>query len=222
MLKVVVFDIDNTLYDYDYCHHRALFSLQKYACHNYGLSKEQFVKNFDLSKRIVKKQLGSTASSHNRMLYMQIFLELIGENPVQGALSLYNIYWNELLDNMTPFEYVEPLMKNLVKRNIKVSILTDLTAHIQHRKIIRMNLSQYVSSIVTSEEVGCEKPSSVGFQKIATKNQVSFKEMLMVGDSVEKDIKGARQVGMHAVHFNKNEPSDAVRKIWEFINVQNN
>ena len=77
MIKAVVFDLDNTIYNYDKCHIVAMKQLEEYVCDKYGLNKVDFRKNFELAKDEVKKLLGNTAASHNRMLYMQIFLEKI-------------------------------------------------------------------------------------------------------------------------------------------------
>lgn len=217
MIKGVIFDLDNTVYNYDICHECAVKKLRKYACQKYALNFEQFDRTFDEAKNYVKKRLGSTGASHNRMLYMQRFLELIGEKPTLDAITLYNLYWDTMLENMRTFDYVIPLMNNLKERKVLIGILTDLTAHIQHRKLAHMSLSEYVDIMVTSEEAGQEKPSEAAFELIIKKSGLLPCELLMIGDSYDKDIKGAENVGMNAMLFEMDKRDAMILSVLEFV-----
>lgn len=217
MIKAVVFDLDNTIYNYDECHIVAMKQLEEYVCDKYGLNKVDFRKNFELAKDEVKKLLGNTGASHNRMLYMQIFLEKINQSPVEDALQLYDIYWSAMLEKMTPFRYVMPLMKQLKHRKIEIGILTDLTAHIQHRKIKKLCITEYIDAIVTSEEAGGEKPSSIAFSRIIQKLHCNPEEILMIGDSQKKDIDGAVNVGMRGMLFSESYKDTMDERVMEYI-----
>lgn len=217
MIKGVVFDLDNTVYNYDMCHEYAMKKLREYVRQKYALGFEQFDRIFDEAKDYVKKRLGYTGASHNRMLYMQRFLELIGEKPALGAITLYNLYWDTILENMRIFDYVIPLMNSLKDRKLIIGILTDLTAHIQHRKLTHMGLSEYVDIMVTSEEAGQEKPSEAAFELIVKKSGLLPCELLMIGDSYEKDIKGAENVGMNAMLFKMDQRDSMILSVLERI-----
>lgn len=217
MVKAVIFDLDNTVYDYDFCHQKAMETLSRYCEEKYMLSRHGFEKKYGLAKELVKSRLGDTGASHNRMLYMQTFLELIGRKPVTGALVLYDIYWDTMLETMEPFGQIFPLMEALRKRNIKIAVLTDLTAHIQHRKIIRLGLAEYVDALVTSEEAGQEKPGRKMFDLMLEKLALEPHEAIMVGDSHEKDILGARKAGMHGILCSAENRDGLMEKCLEMI-----
>ena len=220
MIKAVVFDLDNTVYNYDECHSVAMYRLQDYACNQYKIGKEEFEMCFNSARKEVKSLLGNTGAAHNRMLYMQIFLEKIKCNPVDGTLELYDVYWNTMLEQMKPFPYVISLMKWLKQNSILIGILTDLTAHIQHRKIKILGIESYIDAIVTSEEVGEEKPSLRAFNRIKEKLQCDENEILMLGDSKCKDIDGAVRAGMHAILFTLADTDVMREKVMEYINDQ--
>jgi putative hydrolase of the HAD superfamily len=221
MIKAVVFDLDNTVYDYDICNEKAMNKLENFACNKYHISGEQFISEFDKAKHIVKKRLGDTGSSHNRMLYMQVFLERIDRKPTDGALELYDIYWDTMLENMELYPYVLPLMKELKNRGITIAVLTDLTAHIQHRKLQKLGLAEFVDVMVTSEEAGREKPSLIAFdlvlKKIFEMSDVKPEEILMIGDSQKKDIDGAGMAGMKALLYRKEEANSMGETCLEYI-----
>ncbi len=222
MIKTVIFDIDNTVYDYDYCNGIAMNALSIYACQRYKISQKKFESAFYSSRKEIKELLGETASSHNRMLYMQLFLEKLGYFPCEGALELYDIYWDTMLDTMQLFPYVIPLLKELRFSGIKIGFLTDLTAHIQHRKIKRLGLEKYADSIVSSEESGCEKPSTKMFERILKKTECLPYEALMIGDDQKRDIDGANNIGMNSLLFIKSETDVFNEKVFKLINAQNN
>lgn len=208
MIRGVIFDLDDTLYDYKGCDRRATQQLLRFMQYTFGLQEEQGLTCIKQAKQIVKERLGNTAACHNRMLYMQTISELCHANPVQYSWAMYNAYWDTLLAHMKLFSYVKPLFALLKQNDIKIAILSDLTAHIQHRKLLHLGVAEDVDVLVTSEEAGAEKPSPKMFELVEKKIAFDKKELLMIGDSLQKDVKGATNYGIPAVWFSesKSEP----------------
>lgn len=199
-IKAVIFDLDNTLYDYDTCNELAEKNLYKTISISFGISEEQAEGLLIQAKRNIKKQLGTeVAASHNRLLYMQNICEQMGKSPLMYSFKFYNAYWDTMLDHMYPFDYVKPLFVELKKRELKIGILTDLTAHIQYRKLEKLEITKWIDCLVTSEEAGAEKPSNKMFDLMLKKLGMCPEEVLMVGDSPKKDIEGANKVGMEGI-----------------------
>jgi putative hydrolase of the HAD superfamily len=87
-----------------------------------------------------------------------------------------------------------------------------LTAHIQHRKIKRLGIADYVEVMVTSEEAGQEKPSPVAFEmilkKLSEKADIKPEQVLMIGDSQTKDVDGAVMGGMKGMLYRKSDANN--------------
>lgn len=206
MLKAVVFDLDNTIYDYDKCNTLAEKKLFQMMASEFALNEDEAKSILRNAKNNIKNQLGDTvASSHNRLLYMQNICEQLSVNPLNHAMKLYNCYWDAMLEQMTPFDYVVPIFEKFKEKNIKIAILTDLTAHIQYRKMECLGIANYVDCLVTSEEAGAEKPSKCMFELILRKLKLPPNDVLMVGDSKSKDVDGAIRCGMQAYLFTNEE-----------------
>ena len=78
-----------------------------------------------------------------------------------------------------------------------------MTAHIQFRKLEKLSLLSFVDFVVTSEEAGCEKPEKSFYELCIEKAGCLPEECLMIGDSLEKDVLGAKTAEMQAMRFHK-------------------
>ncbi len=72
-------------------------------------------------------------------------------------------------------------------------------------KIEKTKLQPYFKNVIISEVFGINKPDRAIFQHALDLANGQIKESLMVGDSLEADIRGALNFGMDAVYFNPNK-----------------
>ncbi|MBD3249940.1 HAD-IA family hydrolase [Candidatus Woesearchaeota archaeon] len=204
MIKAILFDLDNTLYDYTYAHKVAIkaafYELRKHI----RISYSHFSKLYKISRDETHKELAGTASAHNRILYFQRLIEKT-ENTIKPdiVLKLYDSYWNTLLDNMKIFPGSLEVLKYCRENDIKTAIVSDLTTRIQLRKLKKLGISGYVDVLVTSEEAGSEKPHSIMFLLTLNKLKICPEEAVMVGDNAVADIEGANFVGLTTVLLKK-------------------
>lgn len=203
--KAILLDLDNTLYDYPSAHKKAIECVYSYLFLNLNIIREVAEPIFVKAREYVNYHLKGTAASHNRLLYFQRLCELLDLNSAPTALILYNTYWDHFLDAMKPFPYMKKFLKSWSTLGNKICILTDLTAHIQYRKISKLGIQNFINYIVTSEEVGYEKPDSKIFLTALEKLNAQKDEVIMIGDNYEKDILGAQKLEISYHWFSSNE-----------------
>jgi len=193
----ILFDTDNTLYDYGPANALAERSVEAKVQNLLGVNTDIFRSTYQQSKQQIKSQLGRTASSHSRLLYFQRVLELLGfKAQLMTALDLEQTFWRTFLANAPLFPGVMDLLDDLRYNNIPIAIVTDLTSHIQLRKLTYFNLEETFDAVVTSEEVGADKPDSRNFNLALEKlGLTTDHEIWMVGDNPETDIAGGRSIG---------------------------
>lgn len=202
MVKNLILDLDNTLYGYDVPHKQAMATVLKMFSDRFAISDEQTQSSFDRARKKTHLELPARAASHNRLLYFQKMFEENGLNCMPHALELYEEYWGTFLEAMQLFEGVEDYLEGHRSQGGKVCVLTDLTAHIQYRKIKKLDLHKHLDFLVTSEEAGIEKPHPYMFTKALQKLGCSPEEALMIGDSWSKDIQGANAMGIPSIWIN--------------------
>ena len=223
MYKGVIFDIDGTLYDYKTTDMRAMRHFCAFVEENLGIDEKNFREVYAQARNIVRGRLKDTAAQHSRVLLIQTALELLGKNSFAYVLKMYDVYWNYFIENMIPFDGAADFLRELKNSGVKISTCTDMTAHIQFRKIARLGLDEYIDFMVTSEETGFEKPAPIMFTTALDKLQVKAHEAAYFGDSLDRDIQGAASVGIDPFWFvadNKVEGGDEFKKVHSYRDAE--
>lgn len=218
MVKAVILDLDDTLYAYKPLDEEARERVREYLCERLDISVQKYEEAYRFGRSETKRRLGDVGASHNRLLYFQKTLEYLSVRPLPMSLRMYEIYWGTFLEKMHLYDGVREFLDSIYEHGIKVVICTDLTAHIQHRKIEKLGLIEDVYYLVTSEEAGREKPAPEIFELCLDKLKMSADEVCCIGDSQVKDVDGAMAVGMQAILFDPDKPSAAqFEKMEEMI-----
>ena len=201
MYKGVIFDIDGTLYDYQSNDKIAMKNFCAFAEKKLGVDEKTFRATYTQARNIIHERLKDTAASHNRTLMIQTALELLGKNSFNHILQMYDVYWNSFIDNMQPYDGAIDFLRGLKAAGVKISVCTDMTAHVQYRKLAALKLDRYVDFMVTSEETGYEKPAPIMFEFALKKMHVAASEAAYFGDALDRDIRGAANVGIDPYWF---------------------
>lgn len=216
--KGILLDIDNTLYDYKRTHNKTLETVCSHFEKKCSLSKTTLKELYEEARQEIHRELLGSASCHNRLLYFQRMFEKLGISSLMYSLEAYHIYWDTFIGNLNVYAGVYDFLHFIKKR--KTCIISDLTADIQHRKIIKMKLFDYVDFLVTSEEAGKEKPHPRIFKLALKKINLKSDEVCMVGDSFQKDIVGAVKLGIHSFWLNtaneKHKPNSLITEFRSF------
>ena len=155
-------------------------------------------------------------------------IELLGyKAQLLLALDFEQTFLRNFLINSLLFEGVEETLLFLKERKIPIAVVTDLTAQIQLRKLTYFGLEDKFDAVVTSEEVGIDKPDKRNFLLALKKLNLSKKSYFwMVGDNPKADIFGAKQlnsVTFQKIHsnlkigVNENQPDFIFNNYFSFL-----
>ncbi|MEK7791339.1 MAG: HAD-IA family hydrolase, partial [Deltaproteobacteria bacterium] len=106
-----------------------------------------------------------------------------------SAINAYHRVKNAFLE---PYPGVIPMFITLIKRGIKLGVITDAPALKAHLRIDAMKLRGFFDVVITE----AKKPDPKGFLEAVKKLKFKPEEVMMIGDWPKKDIVGAKGAGL--------------------------
>lgn len=201
MIKAVVFDLDNTLYNFDAANESGILALAAYTEPLFGWDYAKMKALYGEFRKKLTERMGDVGAAHNRLIRFQNLLEEKKLPIHPHALQMAKSYWRGVLDNMAPAPGAREMMEELRNMGIRMGLGTDMTAYVQYEKLNRLGLLEYMDFIVSSEEAGIDKPGRAFFSLCVRKAGCLPGECLFIGDNVVRDYGGAAAAGMQARWF---------------------
>lgn len=223
MIKHIFFDLDHTIWDFDKNAHETLTELyEQYELCSLGLqSCETFIETYTENNQLLwaEYHMGRiTKETLRAERFNKTFVQL-GLHPEKVPQAFEDDYVR-----------MSPKKKNLFEGSEKVLgyLQNKYTLHIisngfKETTLIKMdlcNLNPYFTNVIISEDVGVNKPDKAIFEYALEKARAQKHESIMIGDSIEADIRGAQDFGMKAIFFNplkKEKPADVE---WQITHLE--
>lgn len=210
MLKMVFFDIDDTLFDTS-----GFAKLARKAALNMmidaGLPLNS-VEAYKLLKEIIS-QKGSNYDKHFNLLTKTVFGE---EKPLLIALGMIS-YHNVKFALLRPFPRTNSTLINLKSKGYRMGVISNGITIKQWEKLIRLGIYHFFDEVITSDEVGFEKPHPRIFEEALNRMNCVPSKAVMVGNKFSEDMMGAVNAGMSAILVN----SKLTSKEEEYIEKEN-
>jgi len=221
MIKHIFFDLDHTIWDFDKNAQETLTELyNEYALHTLGLSScETFIETY---------------TENNQLLWAEYHMGRITKETLRSERFSKTFIQLGVAPESVPQAFEEdyvrisPTKRNLFAGSEKVLayLQNKYTLHIisngfKETTLTKMdlcNLNPYFSNVIISEDVGVNKPDQAIFAYALQKAGALKHESIMIGDSLEADIRGAQDFGMKAIFFNplnKDKPADVEWQIQD-------
>ena len=205
---LVAIDLDNTLYSYDVANSAGMDHVAAMLHARLGINKSMWQTEFNWARLDVKSRLGDVASSHSRLLYFKSMLEKLGVGGhFDLALQLENTYWQNFLRAMSPSPGVKQFMEKCRAIGLPVVIVSDLTLQVQLRKLLHLELQTFIHAVVTSEEVGGDKPNPLFLKYLESNLGMDTERTWVIGDDLNKDRPLAKALGAKFYHVAANTGS---------------
>ena len=110
-------------------------------------------------------------------------------------------------EKVSPMPEVSETMPVLFNRYecIVVSNAGDSNAELMKQAFNRVSLDKYFHGFITSKELNANKPSPDFFNGVIDKFNLSVSETFMIGNDYEKDITGAKNVGLKTIFISEEQ-----------------
>jgi len=206
VIKVIAFDLDDTLYNATELARESRISGLK-AMIKKGLKMD--LNSAILTLNEIVKEYGTNNSRHYDIFILRInrfepqidFIRTNQKNKYVSAAVM--AYHEQKIISIKPFDDVIPCLKQIRDLGIETAIISDGIPIKQYEKILRLGIDELIDLIVISDEIGIRKPNPKLFDYCLKKFGVKGYESIYVGDNLEKDLVPACMNGMNSVYIHR-------------------
>lgn len=205
-VKAVLIDIDNTILDFDKCADKAI---KQTAEHYSVILPENYFRVFSecndklwhlLEEGIITKQ----------DIYDRRWVEIFKRLGIDAdGVAFEEMFRAKIRDIAIPVDGAEELLSYLAEK-YPVYCASNASRERQEHRLGSIGFDRYISGMFMSEDIGFQKPAKEFF--FACTNALyplKPSEIVMIGDSVNADIIGAKNFGLKTIWFNfRNEAYD--------------
>lgn len=204
MIKVILWDFDNTLLNFDVAEKAAILST--FAKLNLGTCTDQMLKRYEKINKEYWHKIENKAIDKQLALvkrYEDFFIEYSIDPKI--AKEFNDIYAIALGDTIAYIDNSFELVSSL-KEKYNQYIVSNGAKNVQTLRMQKSGFDKLVDDCFISDVVGYEKPSIDFFNYVFDKIKIIGKEEVMiVGDSLTSDIKGGNNAGIKTCWYNPNK-----------------
>ena len=199
MIRNVLFDLDDTLFDF---HKAEKIALTKTLVH-FGIdpTEETLALYSTINAAHWKRlELGEISREEVKVGRYRELFETIGVecDPVKATA-----YYESMLAIGHYFRPGAPELLGELYRKYRLYIVSNGTAKVQEGRIGSSGIAKYMDGIFISQILGANKPDKQFFDIcFAEIPDFSLSETVIIGDSLSSDIKGGINAGITTVWFN--------------------
>jgi putative hydrolase of the HAD superfamily len=101
--------------------------------------------------------------------------------------------------SMVLYPHVRSTLVELVRRGYRLAVLSDAPAKQAWLRLCALEVHHFFETVITFEDTGERKPHPRPFRKVLEELGVTAAEALMIGDWPERDMVGAKAVGIRTI-----------------------
>lgn len=197
--RAVLYDLDGTLVDHE---HAARAGVEAWS-RTLGLPAGQWRRWLTIERKwFTAFENGEVSHLGQRVERCR---EFIGRPELSDdeALTMYGDYLAVYRSNWVAFPDALPSLEAALGRGLTVGILTNGAEEMQRAKLERTGLWLDGMIMCATVELGAPKPQPESYRAALEKIGTPAEHTVMIGDSWENDVAGARRAGLHAVHLDR-------------------
>ena len=184
----------------------------------------------NLSSEKIKEKINSIYDSEGieyQQVFDKMFKEILGKVDYKIMSAGIVAYRKAREAALKPYPGVLPALIELIKMGLKLAVVSDAPSKEAWLRLSYINFQHFFDVVITYDETRERKPSPVPFNMALKELNLKADECLMIGDWAERDMVGAKAVGMKTVFarygdtFNTENPDSDydINSISELVNI---
>lgn len=206
--KYLLFDADNTLFDFDAAEHEAFYRMC--AQHALPCSAEGYQLYHQINDRLWKElELGLCTKE---FLLIERFRRWLREQGLTGDCAAMQSHYAAFLGESTLLLPGALELCRALAPHHEMYILTNAVASVQRTRFANSEIAPYFKDVFISETIGAAKPDPRYYEYVfRAVPGLTRENALVIGDSLSSDILGANNAGLPCLWFDprgQSAPSD--------------
>lgn len=204
--KHLFFDLDRTLWDFESNSGATLehlfreFALQRLGIHEFEVFRQRYeYHNERFWERFRKGYMRRDDLRWKRMWHTLLDFKVADAG---FALELSKVYLELLPQQGRLMPHAKEVLEYCRKNDYKLHLITNGFENTQWQKMRTSGIDHYFDQVITSEGSNSMKPKPGIFAYAVQAAGATAQTSVMIGDSLEADIQGARLYGMDQIYFN--------------------
>ena len=195
MIKTILWDVDNTLLDFNAAQKAALKAL--FAEFGLGDCTDAMVARYAAINDLFWQRL-----ERNEITKLQVLLgrfeQFFGEYGVDPSIAqAFNAKYQLKLGDTIVYRDDSLHIVQALKPRVRQYVVSNGTVAAQTKKLRRSKFDTLMDGVFLSEELGVEKPNAGFFEKVfAAIGPCDRSTVLIVGDSLTSDMQGGMNAGV--------------------------
>lgn len=192
MIKAVIFDLDNTLLDF--------MKMKEYAVKAAiaGMIEAGLDIDPDESYETIIG-IYEEEGWENQQVFNDFLNKTIGEVNNKYLAAGIVAYRRAREANLLLYPNVNHTLVELIKRGMKLAVVSDAPSREAWMRIYYLNLHHHFDVVLTFDDTNARKPSPIPFEMALSQLNIEAEEALMVGDWPERDVVGAKKLGIRTI-----------------------
>lgn len=197
----ILFDIDDTIFDFSDAETNAL----KHLFHYLGFPlTEQLHQDYTAYNRRLWNQIDEGKLTRDQMQQMRFskFFKKKFNYEVRDSDRLVNIYQEGMATSHVFRPHAKQALDKLRHQGFHLGIISNGIYHVQMKRLTDSGILTDFDQIFISEKMGVMKPTLAYFDKVFEESGWQAADSLVVGDDLHSDIAGAKAAGLDSVWYN--------------------
>ena len=195
----LLFDADNTLFDFDRANRVAFES----ACASVGLAySDELLRRYEVHNNACWGMFDRGEASKD-FIVVERFRRFFAELGIDASPEAANETHLAVLATCSfPTPYSVEVCARLSQTR-RLFLVTNAVASVQRGRLAKAEIRPYIEAAFISEEAGAQKPMTAYFDYVfAHIDGITRDNCLVVGDSLSSDIQGANNYGLPCCWYN--------------------
>ena len=192
MIRAIIFDLDNTLLDFVKMKQFAVKASIR-ALNEAGLNVDEESGYKDVM------ELYMTTGWENQLVFDDYLKQTTGEVSNKILAAGVVAYRRAREATLLVYPNVNKTLIELLKAQIRLAVVSDAPSREAWMRLYYLNLHHVFDPVLTFDDTGARKPSPKPFKLALDRMNVGPDEALMIGDWPDRDVVGAKQIGMKTI-----------------------